>query len=49
MKKPLQRLKNWKASEPDGLQGYWIKALTSYYERIAVQLQLCLEMNETPN
>ena len=36
MKKQLQKLKSWRASGPDGLQGYWIKTLISYHERIAV-------------
>ena len=48
-KKKIQRVKNWKAPGPDGLQGYWIKTFTSCHERIATQLQLCLEMNETPD
>ena len=42
-------MKNWKAPGPDGLQRYWIKTFTSCHERIATQLQLCLEMNETPD
>ena len=42
-------MKNWKASEPDGLQGCWIKTFASYHERIATQLQLCFEMNEIPD
>ena len=48
-KHQLQRVKNWKAPGPDGLQGYQIKTFTSCHERIATQLQLSLEMNETPN
>ena len=36
-----------KASRPGGLQGYLIKAFTSCHG--AVQLQLCLEMNEMPD
>ena len=28
---------NWKAPGPDGVQGFWIKKLTSLHERIAVQ------------
>ena len=31
MKKQLQKLKSWRASGPDGLQGYWIKAFISYH------------------
>ena len=40
-------MKNWKAPRPDGLQGYWIKTFTYCHERIATQLKLCLEKNET--
>ena len=49
LKKQLQKMKNWKAPGPDGLQGYWIKRFTSCYERIALQLQLCLEIKEVPD
>ena len=37
---------NWKTVRPNVLQGYWIKAFTSYNERIFVQLEFCLEINE---
>ena len=39
---------NWKALGPDGLQGYWLKNLTSSRERIAAQLHDCLITNQTP-
>ena len=47
MKKQFRKVKNWKATGPDGLQGYWMKTFTSDHERIATQLQLYLDMNET--
>ena len=49
LQKQLQRVKNWKAPGPDALQGYWIKTFAPCHEIIALQLQLCLEMNETPD
>ena len=39
---------NWKALGPDGLQGYWLKNLTSSRERIAAQLHDYLTTNQTP-
>ena len=32
-----KKIPNWKAPGPDGVQGYWIKKLTSLHERIAEQ------------
>ena len=32
-----KKIPNWKAPRPDGVQGYWIKKLTSLHERIAEQ------------
>eukprot|EP00795_Rhopilema_esculentum_P006840 gene6840-biopygen8293 len=33
-----KKIPNWKAPGPDGVQGFWIKKLTSLHERIAAQL-----------
>ena len=30
-----KKIPNWKASGPDGIQGYWIKNLTALHERMA--------------
>ena len=32
-----KKVPNWKAPGPDGVQGYWMKKLTSLHERIAEQ------------
>ena len=32
-----ERLANWKAPGPDGVQGFWLKKLTSLHDRIAEQ------------
>ena len=29
---------SWKASGPDGVQGYWIKKLTGLHQKVATQL-----------
>ena len=33
-----KKIPNWKAPGPDGVQGYWIKKLTSLHDRIAEQM-----------
>ena len=40
---------NWKTPGPDGLQGYWLKKFTSCTDRIAEQLQVCLDTSVVPN
>ena len=38
VKKQCRKLPNWKAPGRDGVQGYWIKKLSSLHGRIANQL-----------
>ena len=33
-----KKIPNWKAPGPDGVQGYWIKKLTSLHDRIGEQM-----------
>ena len=39
---------NWKAPGPDLVQGFWLKNFATLHERIAEQLQVCLELGRTP-
>ena len=34
----VKKIPNWKAPGPDGVQGYWLKKLTSLHDRIAEQM-----------
>ena len=34
----VKKIPNWKAPGPDGVQGFWLKNLTSLHERIANQI-----------
>ena len=34
----VKKTPNWKAPGPDGVQGYWLKKLTSLHDRIAEQI-----------
>ena len=38
---------NWKASGPDGVQGFWLKKITLNHERIAIQLNTQLNEEAT--
>ena len=41
--KQCTRMPNWKAPGMDGVQGFWLKKLTSLHERIAEQLSLIVD------
>ena len=38
VKQQIKKIPNWRAPGPDGVQGFWLKKLTSLDERIASQL-----------
>ena len=38
IRQQCKKIPNWKAPGPDGVQGYWIKKLTSLHGRIACQM-----------
>ena len=38
VKQSCQKLPNWKAPGPDGVQGYWFKKITNLHRRIATQM-----------
>ena len=44
--KQSRKIPNWKAPGRDGVQGFWIKKLTSLHERRAFQLNKILNGNE---
>ena len=45
-----RKLPNWKAPGPDGVQGYWLKKLSSLHERIAGQVNDMINGNvEVPD
>lgn len=45
----LKRVPNWKGPGPDGVQGYWLKNVTSPHDRMATQLNECLMQGSIPN
>ena len=45
--KQCRKMPNWKAPGPDGVQGFWLKKITSCHERIAIQLNSMLNKEAT--
>eukprot|EP00794_Sanderia_malayensis_P000828 gene828-biopygen97 len=45
--KQCRKMPNWKAPGPDGVQGFWLKKITSCHERIAIQLNSLLNKEAT--
>ena len=48
VQKSCRGMSPWKAPGPDGVQGYWIKRLTSLHERIAGQLNDIIQSTRVP-
>ena len=48
VKKQITRIPNWKSPGPDGVQGYWIKNLSSMHYRLGNQLDKCFQENSVP-
>ncbi|XP_063586870.1 uncharacterized protein LOC134764222 [Penaeus indicus] len=48
VKKQTGKIPNWKAAGPDGVQGYWLKNLSSLHDRIACQLNAVVESGDVP-
>ena len=44
----LKYTPNWKSPGPDGVQGYWLKNLSSIHQRLALQLNDCLQKGSVP-
>ena len=45
LKKAIRKIKNWRAAGKDGIQGFWLKNLTSLHPRLVEQLQVVLDGN----
>ena len=44
-----RKITNWVAPAKDGEQGYWLKNLTSFHPRIAVQLNHIVDGGPLPD
>ena len=46
IKDEVRKIQNWKSSGPDGVQGYWLKKLTTLHECIAKQVDNIISNRE---
>ena len=44
----LRKIPNWTAPGPDNVQGFWLKSMKKLHERMALQLQECLDGRGIP-
>ena len=44
----LRKIPNWKAAGPDNVQGFWLKNMRKLHQRMASQLQECLDGRGIP-
>ena len=49
MKKVLRKMPNWKTPDPDLVQGFWFKNLTSLHNRLAEHFNQCLRECNIPS
>ena len=44
----LRKISNWKAPGPDNVRGFWLKSMKDLHQRMALQLQECLDGRGIP-
>ena len=45
----LWKMPNWKAPDPDGLHGFWLKKFTSLHQVIVKHLDDCIKTGDVSN
>ena len=48
LKTTLKRISNWKAPGHDGIHGFWFKKFTSIHDRLALEMNRCLQDAHVP-
>ena len=48
LKTTIKRISNWKAPDHDGIHGFWFKKVTSIHERLAQEMNRCLQDAQVP-
>ena len=49
LKKTLKKTSNWKTSGHDGIHGFWFKKFTSIHNRLALEMNRCLQEAQVPD
>ena len=48
LKTTLKKVSNWKTPGHDGIHGFWFKKFTSIYDRLALEMNKCLQTAYVP-
>ena len=48
LKPTLKRISNWKTPGHDGIHGFWFKRFTSFHDRLALEMNRCLQDAQVP-
>ena len=49
LKKILKKISNWKTPGHDGIHGFWFKKFTSIHDRLALEMNRCLQDVQVPD
>ncbi len=49
LKKTLKKISNWKTPGHDGIHGFWFKKFTSIHDRLALEMNRCLQGAQVPD
>ena len=49
LKKTLKKISNWKTPGIDGIHGFWFKKFTSIHDRLALEMNRCLQDAQVPD
>ena len=49
LKKTLKKISNWKTPGHDGIHGFWFKKFTSVHNRLALEMNRCLQDAQVPD
>ncbi len=48
LKKTLKKISNWKTPGHDGIHGFWFKKFTPIHDRLALEINRCLQEAHVP-
>ena len=46
LKKTLKKISNWKTPGHDGIHAFWFKKFTSIHDRLALEMNRCLQVSD---
>ena len=49
LKKTLKKISNWKTPGHDGIHGFWFKKFTSIHDRLALEINRCIQDAQVPD